>query len=96
MACAVLLAFADLGIHLPSRRERVLGRVRSAAHLGCEPVAEFLDLCLDAHLLVSQSPGCLQLSGEEARALEDSLDGPSPVPDVQASQWVERLRTCAT
>lgn len=96
MARAVLLAFADLGVHLPCRCERVLGKMRGAHDLGRARVAEFLDLCLDAHLLVSGSPGCLQLSREEAMALQESLDGHSPVPEMQASRWVDQLRRSAT
>lgn len=91
MACAVLLAFADLGIHLPSRRERVVARMRKAGDVGRAPVAHFLDLCVEAHLLVAPSPGCLQLSADEAMKLEESLDGPTPVPETQASRWVDRL-----
>ena len=93
MASAILLAFADLGVHLPSRRERLIARMRAAHDLGSASLAHFLELCLDAHLLIPRPAGCLQLSGAEAMALEKSLDGPSPVPEVQASRWVDRLRS---
>ncbi|MFN2451887.1 MAG: Gfo/Idh/MocA family protein, partial [Candidatus Dormibacteria bacterium] len=45
LARAVLLAFADLGVYLPSNRERLIDKIRSLDPLEPTQLGEFLDLC---------------------------------------------------
>ena len=95
-ARAVLLAFADLGIYLPSQRERLLSKIRRLDPLEPEQFDEFIALCIDARLLAPEAAGRLRLSPSEARRLAQSLEGGTPVPDVQASDWVSALTHAAT
>ena len=91
LARAVLLAFADLGIYLPSQRERLLAKIRSLDPLEPQQLEEFISLCIDARLLNPEAAGRLRLSPSEARRLAHSLEGATPVPDVQASDWATAL-----
>lgn len=91
MARAVLLAFADLGIYLPSERERVIRKARAVDPARPEEMAEFLDACVDADLLTPDEAHRLQLNPGQARRLAHSLDGHTPVPDEQADEWARAL-----
>jgi hypothetical protein len=91
LARAVLLAFADLGVYLPSNRKRVIDKVRSADRLDTQQLEGFIELCIEAQLIAPGDAGCLRLSPAEAKVLEISLDGSTPVPERQAIHWTERL-----
>lgn len=91
MARAVLLAFADLGIHLPSSRERLLRKARWLDPLDALELDQFIDLCVEAELLAPEEAGRLRLSPEEAQRLARSLDGHTPVPDDQARAWAAEV-----
>jgi predicted dehydrogenase len=95
-ARAVLLAFADLGIYLPSHRERLLSKIRRLDPLEPEQFDEFIALCIDARLVAPEAAGRLRLSPSEAGRLAQSLEGGTPVPDVQARDWVSALTHAAT
>lgn len=91
LARAVLLAFADLGVYLPSNRERLIDKIRSLDPLEPTQLGEFLDLCIEAELVTPLGAGRLRLSPVEAKRLAQSLDGHTPVPDAQASDWAQTL-----
>ncbi|GEM_PF-5847906 len=91
LARAVLLAFADLGVYLPSNRERLIRKMRFLDSLDPDQLVEFLDVCIDAGLIDDGEVGRLRLDGVEARRLAISMDGHSPVPDDQAHAWAMRL-----
>jgi hypothetical protein len=91
MARAVLLAFADLGIYLPSSRERLVRKARGLDPLDSAELDLFIDVCVDAALLAPEEAGRLRLSPEEARRLAHSLDGHTPVPEDQAQAWAQQL-----
>ena len=91
MARAVLLAFADLGIYLPSSRERLILKARWLEPMDTPEIDQFIDLCIEAELLAPEEAGQLQLSPEEARRLARSLDGHTPVPDDQAQAWASEV-----
>lgn len=91
LARSVLLAFADLGVYLPSHRDPLLRKMRSLEPFAAEQRAGFLGLCVAAGLLDEAEAGRLQLHPHEARLLAASMDGHTPVPDDQASAWAARL-----
>jgi hypothetical protein len=91
LARAVLLAFADLGVFLPSNRERLIRKMHFLDPLDPDQLAEFLDLCIQAGLIDHGEAGRLRLDPLEARRLAVSMDGHSPVPDDQATAWAMRL-----
>ena len=91
LARAVLLAFADLGVYLPSNRERLIRKMRFLDPLDSEELAEFLNLCIDAGLITQADAGRVRLDRSEARRLAHSMDGHTPVPDDQAHAWALRL-----
>jgi hypothetical protein len=91
MARAVLLAFADLGIYLPSSRERLLRKARWLDPMDAAELDQFIDVCIEAELLAPEEVGLLRLSPEEARRLARSLDGHTPVPDDQAQAWAQEV-----
>lgn len=91
LARAVLLAFADLGVYLPSNRERLVRKMRVLDPLGLDRLAEFLTLCIGEGLIDEAHAGRLRLDSGEARTLAISMDGHSPVPDDQARAWAMRL-----
>jgi hypothetical protein len=91
LARAVLLAFADLGVFLPSNRERLIRKMRFLDSLDPDQLVEFLDVCIGAGLIEDGEVGRLRLDGVEARRLAISMDGHSPVPDDQAHAWAMRL-----
>ena len=91
LARAVLLAFADLGVYLPSNRERLIDKIRCLDPLDPTQLGEFLDLCIEAELVTPLGAGRLRLSPVEAKRLARSLDGHTPVPDAQASDWAQQL-----
>ena len=91
LARTVLLAFADLGVYLPSNRERLLRKMRFLDPLDPDELIEFLDLCIEAGLIDHSEAGRLRLDPHEARRLAVSMDGHTPVPDDQASAWALRL-----
>ncbi len=91
LARAVLLAFADLGVYLPSNRERLVRKVRFLDELDPSSLADFLTLCIGSGLIDDAEAGRLRLDPAEARRLAVSLDGHSPVPDDQARAWALRL-----
>jgi hypothetical protein len=91
LARAVLLAFADLGVFLPSNRERLIRKMRFLDPLDPDQLVEFLDLCIEAGLIDDAEAGRLRLDPAEARRLAVSMDGHSPVPDDQATAWAMRL-----
>jgi hypothetical protein len=93
LARTVLLAFADLGVYLPSNRERLIRKMRFLDPLDPGQLVEFLNLCIGAGLLADAEAGRLRLDSAEARCLAVSMDGHSPVPDVQANAWAMRLST---
>ena len=90
-ARAALLAFADLGIYLPSHRERLISKIRGLDPLDPAELEEMLDLCIEAELMTSADAGRLRLAPTEAKRLAASLDGHSPVPDDQATDWAHLL-----
>jgi hypothetical protein len=91
MARAVLLAFADLGIYLPSSRERLIRKARWLEPMDTVELDQFIDLCIETELLAPEEVGRLRLSPEEARRLAHSLDGHTPVPDDQAQAWAQEV-----
>lgn len=91
LARAVLLAFADLGVYLPSNRERLIRKIRALDPLDPSQLTTFLDLCIEAELLTPEAAGRLRLSPIEAKRLATSLDGHTPVPEDQAHAWASRL-----
>jgi hypothetical protein len=91
LARTVLLAFADLGVYLPSNRERLLRKMRFLDPLDPDELVEFLNLCIDSGLIDDAEAGRLRLDPNEAQQLAISMDGHSPVPDDQAHAWATRL-----
>lgn len=91
LARAVLLAFADLGVFLPSNRERLIRKVRFFEPLDAGELEEFLNLCIGAGLITHTDAGRVRLDRGEAARLASSMDGHTPVPDDQASAWALRL-----
>lgn len=91
LARTVLLAFADLGVYLPSNRERLLRKMRFLDPLDPDELIEFLNLCIEAGLIDDAEAGRLRLDPNEARLLAVSMDGHTPVPDDQAYAWAMRL-----
>lgn len=91
LARAVLLAFADLGVYLPSNRERLIRKMRFLDPLDPDQLGPFLTLCIDAGLIDDAEAGRLRLDRVEAHRLAVSMDGHSPVPDDQAHAWAARL-----
>jgi hypothetical protein len=91
MARAVLLAFADLGIYLPSTRERLIRKARWLEPMDTAEIDQFIDLCVEAELLAPEQADHLRLSPEQARRLAHSLDGHTPVPDDQAQAWASEV-----
>lgn len=91
LARAVLLAFADLGIYLPSPRELVLLKSRRLDPFDRAELEEFLDLCIAAELITPEDAGRLRLAPLEAKRLAQSLDGHTPVPEDQAADWAQQL-----
>ena len=91
LARAVLLAFADLGVYLDSNPERLINKIRALDPLDPAQLAEFLDLCIEADLITPMHAGRLRLSPAEAKRLARSLEGNTPVPDDQASDWARQL-----
>jgi hypothetical protein len=91
LARAVLLAFADLGIYLPSHRPRIVSKIRGLDPLDPAELDEFIDLCIEAELITPADAGRLRLSPIEAKRLAASLDGHTPVPDDQATDWAQVL-----
>ena len=91
LARAVLLAFADLGVYLPSNRERIIRKIRGLDPLDPADLEEFIDLCIEAELIAPEEAGRLRLAPIEAKKLAASLDGHTPVPDDQANAWAQLL-----
>ncbi len=91
LARALLLAFADLGVYLPSNRERLLRKMRFLDPLDPDQLVPFLDLCIGAGLVDEREAGRLRLDRAEAQRLAISMDGHTPVPDDQAHAWALRL-----
>jgi len=91
LARAVLLAFADLGVYLPSNRERIVRKIRGLDPLDPADLEQFLDLCIEADLIAPEDRGRLRLAPTEAKKLAASLDGHTPVPDDQARAWAQLL-----
>ena len=91
LARTVLLAFADLGVYLPSNRERLIRKMRFLDPLDPEELVVFLDLCIDAGLITHADAGRVRLDRSEAKRLAGSMDGHTPVPDDQAHAWAQRL-----
>jgi hypothetical protein len=91
LARAVLLAFADLGVYLPSNRERLIRKMRFLDPLDPGQLGPFLNLCIEAGLIHDRDAGRLRLDRAEAQRLAVSMDGHSPVPDDQARAWARRL-----
>ncbi len=91
LARTVLLAFADLGVYLPSNRERLIRKMRFLDPLDPDELVEFLELCIEAGLIDHSEAGRLRLDPQEARRLAVSMDGHTPVPDAQAHAWALRL-----
>ncbi len=91
LARVVLLAFADLGVYLPSNRERLVRKVRGLGTLDPDQLGEFLNLCISEGLIDEAHAGRLRLDPDEARRLAVSMDGHTPVPDDQARAWAMRL-----
>ena len=88
---SVLLAFADLGIYLPSQRERLVLKAQGLDPHDPAELEELLDLCIAAELITPADAGRLRLSPAEARRLAHSLDGHTPVPDEQADDWAQTV-----
>jgi hypothetical protein len=91
LARAVLLAFADLGVYLPSNRERLIRKMRFLDPLDPDELVEFLNLCIEAGLVTDAEAGRVRLDRSEASRLAESMDGHTPVPDDQAYAWARRL-----
>jgi hypothetical protein len=91
LARAVLLAFADLGVYLPSNPERLMRKIRALDPLDPSQLSEFIELCIEADFITPETAGPLRLSPIEAKRLAQSLDGHTPVPDDQAQSWAIRL-----
>ena len=91
LARAVLLAFADLGIYLPSQRDRIIRKIRGLDPLDPADIEQFLGLCIEAELITPADAGRLRLAPHEAKKLAASLDGHTPVPDDQANAWAQLL-----
>src|SRR5258708_32732114 len=91
LARAVLLAFADLGIYLPSNRERIIRKIRGLDPLDPDDLEQFLDLCIEADLIAPEDRGRLRLAPTEAQKLAASLDGPTPGPDGQGNARAQLL-----
>ena len=91
IARAVLLAFADLGIYLPSDRERLVRKAQALDPLDAPQLEDFLDLCIEEELIAPAEAGRLRLHPAEARRLAASLDGHTPVPEDQAQAWASTL-----
>ncbi|MFN2569536.1 MAG: hypothetical protein ABR564_08050 [Candidatus Dormibacteria bacterium] len=91
LAKAVLLAFADLGVYLPSQRERLVRKIRALDPLDPAQLTTFIDLCIEAEFITPEAAGRLRLSPIEAKRLAQSLDGHTPVPDDQARSWALRI-----
>jgi hypothetical protein len=91
LARAVLLAFADLGVYLPSNRERIVRKIRGLDPLDPADLEQFLDLCIEADLIAPEDRGRLRLAPTEAKKLAASMDGHTPVPDDQARAWARLL-----
>jgi len=91
LAKAVLLAFADLGVYLPSHPERLMRKIRALDPLDPEQLTTFIDLCIEAEFIAPEAAGRLRLSPIEAKRLAQSLDGHTPVPDDQAYSWAMRI-----
>jgi hypothetical protein len=91
LARAVLLAFADLGVYLPSNRERLIRKMRFLDPLEPGELVQFLDLCIEAGLITQAETGRVRLDRGEAQRLAISMDGHTPVPDDQARAWALRL-----
>ena len=91
LARTVLLAFADLGVYLPSNRDRLVRKMLFLDSLNPTRLVDFLDLCIDAGLIDGADAGRLRLDEDEARRLDHSMDGHTPVPDAQAREWAVRL-----
>jgi hypothetical protein len=91
LARVVLLAFADLGVYLPNSRERIIRKIRGLDPLDPADLEQFLDLCIEAHLITPEDHARLRLSPMEAKKLAASLDGHTPVPDDQAQAWAQQL-----
>lgn len=95
LARSVLLAFSDLGIYLPSERERLIRTSRRLNEADSIEVAGFVEMCIDADLIAPDDADRLRLNPGEARTLAHSLDGHTPVPDEQADAWARVLRSPA-
>lgn len=95
LARSVLLAFADLGIYLPSERERLIRKSRRLDRTDSSEVADFVEMCIDADLIAPDEADRLCLNPEEARRLAHSLDGHTPVPEEQADAWAQVLESPA-
>jgi len=93
LARSVLLAFADLGIYLPSDRETIISKATGLDPHDANEVAEFLGLCIDAGLITPSAADALRLCPDEAKRLAHSLDGHTPVPDEQAIAWAKVVGT---
>ncbi len=91
LARAVLLAFADLGVYLPSNRERLIRKMRFLDPLDPGELVPFLTQCIEAGLIDDAEAGRLRLDRAEAQRLAISMDGHSPVPDDQAHAWAMLL-----
>ena len=91
LARAALLAFADLGVFLPSNRERLIRKMRFLDPLDPDQLVVFLDQCIGAGLIDDAESGRLRLVRREAQRLAVSMDGHSPVPDDQARAWAMLL-----
>ncbi|MHB8719172.1 MAG: hypothetical protein ACYDAC_09835 [Candidatus Dormibacteria bacterium] len=90
-ARALLLAFADLGVYLPSTRDRLFRKARYVEEVTVGELARLVDLCVREGLLILHGVDGLSLGDAEARCLARSMDGHTPVPDVQARDWAQRL-----
>ena len=91
LARAVLLAFADLGVYLPSNRERLIRKMRFLDPLDPDELIDFLDMCIAAGLVTEADAERVSLDRSEALRLAHSMDGHTPVPDDQASAWARVL-----
>lgn len=88
------MAFADLGIYLPSHRDRLIRKIRALDPNRLsdpEQLEVFIDLCIRAELVTPEAAGRLRLAPQQARRLAQSLDGHTPVPDDQAREWAALL-----
>ena len=91
LARAALLAFADLGVFLPSNRDRLICKMRFLGPLRPEELLDFVNRCIDAGLITTAGGGRVCLDRNEANRLAHSMDGHTPVPDDQARAWALRL-----